>query len=131
MVIIKTGIQQKQAHESVHLFYEPASQESGIKRVLDDLISQQRDEIRGNLKPGIRTDSSLRNEKVNNYNKLTTMSKGESNYTWQKIYNALDCMAFNCEDFGKIDGVVPMCLCMHSLLARDSGFRNERLLESS
>jgi len=83
-------IQQKQAHESVHLFYELARQQPGIKKVLDDLISQQDDEIGGNLKPDIRADSSLRNEKPTNHTKLPTMSKGVSNYKWQKIYNELN-----------------------------------------
>ena len=82
----QTGIQQKQAHESVHLFYELARQQPGIKEVLDDLISQQHDEIRNNLKPDIRADSSLRNEKPTNYTKITIMSKGEITCKWQKIY---------------------------------------------
>jgi integron integrase len=85
----QTGIQQKQAHESVHLFYELASQQPGIKEVLD-LISQQSDEIRSNLKPDIRTDSSFRNENSRIYTKLPTIRKGEINYKWQKIYDELN-----------------------------------------
>jgi len=47
----QTAKRHEQAHESVHLFYEPASQQPGVKGVLDDLTSQQRDEIRGNRNP--------------------------------------------------------------------------------
>ena len=80
----------KTSHESVHLFYELARQQPGIKEVLDNLISQQRDEIGNNLKPDIRADSSFRNEKSTNYTKLPTISKGENTCKWQKICDELN-----------------------------------------
>jgi len=84
----QTGIQQKQAHESVHLFYELASQQPGIKEVLG-LISQQSDGIKDNLKPELYTDDSLQKESFRDYTKISAINKGEINYKWQKIYDEL------------------------------------------
>ena len=87
----QTGIQQKQAHESVHLFYELVSQQTDIKEALD-LISKQSDSIRDNLKPEIYANDSLKKENLNlrSYTKIPAINKGEINSKWQKIYDELN-----------------------------------------
>ena len=70
------GVQQKQAHEAIRLFYELVSQEPNIKRVLASIEQQNH---------GVKDIGNSCNN-----NKKPEINKGETNCNWQKIYLGLD-----------------------------------------
>ena len=85
----QTGIQQKQAHESIRIFYELVSQQPNIKGVLDS-INQQNNGIKDNLKNEVRANDSFLKENSINHIRKPEIDKGETDCNWQKIYTELN-----------------------------------------
>lgn len=107
----QTGIQQKQAHESVGLFYELIKQKPDLKKEMSGFVNQKRSQVKTNEKPGgyregfyqVETEvkelnrepylAGLQGGSKNDPGapaKLPETSGGETHCSWQNIFTGLE-----------------------------------------
>ena len=84
----QNGAQQKQAHESIRLFYELAGKQVEIRDILKG-ITKHYQRMNGKIsdsKPVIHESGFFGKE----YNRKKVINKGQNGQSWQNIYNDLN-----------------------------------------
>ncbi|KAF0122782.1 MAG: integrase integron-type, partial [bacterium] len=88
----QSGVQQKQAHEAIRLFYELVSQQPNIKIVLATIAQQNPGikDIVSNSKHEIHPNDPFRKQNPYDFNAKPEINKGETNCNWQNIFLELN-----------------------------------------
>ena len=88
----QTGVQQKQAHESINLFYELVRQQPKIKRALASREQQNsgRKGVGSDVKPEIHANEAFQKQNSCDYNTKPGIKKEENNCSWEKFYLELN-----------------------------------------
>ncbi len=87
----QTGLQQKQAHESISLFYELIRQGFDLKRFLPSITRHES----GNngksprITPGVHSTAEFHKQKLADLNRRLQINKGQTNFSWQTMYDEL------------------------------------------
>jgi hypothetical protein len=88
----QTGAQQKQAHESIHLFYELVGQKPGLKRAVASIQHQKQwvkdIELNRKYENSINDPSPKQDSVV--YSRKPEAGKEETNCDWRKTYTGLN-----------------------------------------
>lgn len=84
----QTGSQQKQAHEAIRHFYELAGQQGEIRDILERIVGhyQRMGKKESSSKPTIHDNGPIGNE----HSRKEATNKGQTNQSWQHIYDSLD-----------------------------------------
>ncbi|MEW6616698.1 MAG: integron integrase [Thermodesulfobacteriota bacterium] len=88
----QSGVQQKQAHEAIRLFYELVSQQPDIRMVLATIAQQNPGikDIVSNSKHQIHVNAPFRKQYPYDFNVKPEINKGETNCNWQNIFLELN-----------------------------------------